>query len=609
MVRGLALAWFVLLSVVCRAADVRVDGAALVVNEVRIYTFQTNHAGLSPSKRAELAAQVVKEFDGKSPVQKLKKGKNWQVAIGTRVVCTLTPEEARPFKVSPQSLAATIAQRLTDTLTLPALAIEKTSLQMPPGKTVGIKLTGYGASKAKLTSSVAGVVTVARGTGVLNVTSLKPGETKIVAQFGENSVETTVAVLPYAFDPRQSYQAQVVGRPADSSVVAGAVASALQAHESVPNGVVVWAKVANAGQLAPGESRTIKAKVHATGTGYFPYDGEVSVKTKNIGPGVKHEDELWYSNDPENIEKPCQLYWAELLQGKSARLLFHHKNEYFSPVIVRYLLANPSDLPAVVTVSVGEGRPDMNPTRAGYIAGDQFLSKWMTGSAEVLTIPPRSTVPLSIRRLGREETCSGLASISLLAHSAPNIVVIGESILPMTLFDEWQSALNVNGAWHAARPRPLDSLHLLLEGKSQDVFLNPFRQQTMDYEAGGRFGFARIGEQPLVDETNQRTLLGNFGVVYDIRGSLTNPTPEPVEVEVLFEASAGYGSGLFYINGDYVKLGLIKPKQEIVLASIKLPPGANKALSIQTMPLSGANYPVTLIVRPTGFELQSAIKR
>lgn len=131
----------------------------------------------------------------------------------------------------------------------------------------------------------------------------------------------------------------------------------------------------------------------------------------------------------------------------------------------------------------------------------------------------------------------------------------------------------------------------------------------MDYEVGGRFGFARIGQEAISNLNSERSLAGNFGVIYDIQGTLSNPTPSPAEVELLFEASAGYGSGLFVINGDLVKIGLIQPKQEIVLATIKLPPGVSKELNLKTIPLSGANYPVTLIVRPTGIELKSNVAR
>lgn len=609
MVRICTLGAFLVASVFGRAIDVRADGPSLIVNEVRIHTFVTKTKGFSPSQRAALAAESLKAYDGPEALTKVAKGKALILKWGQKVVMTINPEEAKVLKVSPQTLAATVSQRIVDAASLPALVVDKTSLTLPPDKGLQVKLTGSGASKAKVLAAVPGVVSVTRSLGTLSLKPIKAGSTQLKIQFGESSIDVAVSVLPYALDPRVKIVAEVVGSPADESVVAGAVASALQAHASVPKGVRIWAKVLDAKSLMPGQFQSVKARVKATGAGYFPFEGEVTVKTNNSGEGVARDDALWYSNEPENIVKTGQLYWAKLGSGKSARLLFHHKNTTAMPVVVRYVVANPSDIPARLTIAVGEGRPDRNPTRAGYIAGDQFLSKWVSRSAEVLTVPPHSAVPLSIRRLATDETCSGLASIGLRAHGAPEVVVLGECLLPISLYDEWQSALNVNGAWHASRPRSLDTMRLKLDGIAQDVFADPFLEQTMDYEAGGRFGFARIGEHPLIDESKQRTLLGNFGVVYDIRGTLKNPTSAPVEVEVLFEASAGYGSGLFYINGDYVKLGLINPKQEIVLASIKLPPGVTKPLRIQTMPLSGANYPVTLIVRPIGFELQTSMKR
>jgi len=290
-------------------------------------------------------------------------------------------------------------------------------------------------------------------------------------------------------------------------------------------------------------------------------------------------------------------------------LLYHHMNTYQLPQVVRYMVVNSSDVPASVSIALGDSRPDRNPTRAGYAAGDQFLTKWMSRSAEIVQVPPRTVVPVTVRLLAHGETCSGLATISLRTGGADKVTVIGDSVLKQMLYDDWQIGEGVIGAWHAIRPKTIESMRLNLVGQMEGVFPEPFRDVRLDYEVGGRFGFTRIGDSPIVNSTSNTSLQGNFGVIYDIQGTLTNPTPSPAEVELLFEASAGYGSGLFVLNGEIVRIGLIDPKREIVLASIKLPPGGSKPLRIQTIPLSGANYPVTLIVRPIGFESFQQEKR
>ncbi len=41
-------------------------------------------------------------------------------------------------------------------------------------------------------------------------------------------------------------------------------------------------------------------------------------------------------------------------------------------------------------------------------------------------------------------------------------------------------------------------------------------------------------------------------------------------------------------------------KEEAKLAKVRLMPGAQKTLTLTTVPLSGSSYPATLVVRPEG---------
>lgn len=591
------------------AIDAHADGRSVFVNNVRIQTFDAPFSGATPEERARTSAEFFKLAKSTDPVSKVKAGLNWKITVGGRVVLFVTPEDAKFKHTTVGSLVATIIQRLVDAFKLPALAADRAEVELPVGVSGTIQLTGWAAGKAGLTSSDKDVAKVERTGGALRVTGLKRGTTTLRAYYNDEEVTVTVTVMPFAFDAAQTLSAQVVGNPADPSVVAGAVSSSIQTRSSIDETCKVWVRVVDAKPLAKGRMTKVKAKVKATGAGYFPFDGDVYVTVKNVGDDLPYEDQLWYSNDPEQVERPGRLYWAELQEGKSARLLYHHQSAYALPQVIRYMVVNPSDKEASVAIALGDSKPDKNPTRAGYVAGDQFLVKWLSRSAEVVQIPPHSIVPLTVRRLGPGETCSGVASLALRKGGAEKLILIGDSVMQQTLYDDWASGQGVIGAWHAVRPRGLDSVRFSLDGQEAGVFPEPFKEMRLDYEVGGRFGFTRIGEKAITNETENTSLPGNFGVIYNIEGTLRNSTSAPAEVEVLFETSAGFGSGLFVLNGELVRVGLIQPKREIVLASIKLPAGTEKPIKIQTMPLSGANYPVTLIVRPTGFESFSVKKR
>ena len=140
---------------------------------------------------------------------------------------------------------------------------------------------------------------------------------------------------------------------------------------------------------------------------------------------------------------------------------------------------------------------------------------------------------------------------------------------------------------------------------SQHVFPSPYRDEAVAYRVGDRFGVCRLGQKPLSSQDDQQRLDGNFGVIYRIRASISNPTALPTDVEVMFEASAGYSGGLFIVNGDFVSTPILQPKDETRIGKFHLSPGAKQSFLITTLPLSGGSYPATITLRP----VQSAANR
>jgi hypothetical protein len=86
--------------------------------------------------------------------------------------------------------------------------------------------------------------------------------------------------------------------------------------------------------------------------------------------------------------------------------------------------------------------------------------------------------------------------------------------------------------------------------------------------------------------------------MYTIKASVENPTETATDIELVFEASAGYSGALFVVNGQYKRIPLLQPKAESEVVRFRLEPKATKALTILTLPLSGGSYPATLTIRP-----------
>src|SRR6185503_10020081 len=101
------------------------------------------------------------------------------------------------------------------------------------------------------------------------------------------------------------------------------------------------------------------------------------------------------------------------------------------------------------------------------------------------------------------------------------------------------------------------------------------------------------------------SLDGNFGVLYKIDVGAQNQTFVGSDLEVVFEASAGYSGALFILNGGLMRTPLLQPKTTARILRMRLEPGQSKRFDLYTMPLSGSSYPATVILRPV--ELGSTV--
>ncbi len=88
----------------------------------------------------------------------------------------------------------------------------------------------------------------------------------------------------------------------------------------------------------------------------------------------------------------------------------------------------------------------------------------------------------------------------------------------------------------------------------------------MDYTVGRRYGFLLLGQKPISGEDHTNNLDGNFGVFSQIKAKIQNPTSTSTDVDLMFEASAGYMGGIFIIDGKLVQTRLLNPKSSIRLA-------------------------------------------
>ena len=338
--------------------------------------------------------------------------------------------------------------------------------------------------------------------------------------------------------------------------------------------------------LAMGQSYSSKARLKVVDSGRSQ-EGVVDLLITNKMLSFLPEQALWYSNEPENINSPGLLGMVELKTKDPLRILSHHINRSSYPILVQMVACNLSSKVAKVVVASGEGAPHTDPVRVGLAAGHKFMRSWMNRQGEIIEIDPGQEVPIFMKKLWPRQTMSGLARVELLGGGPDQLLLKSEASFPYSSSQSFPVT-------YASRTMP-QRLQL-----SKHIYKKPFQTMQANYQYGGRFEFIQIGAHPLSNSDDTKKLAGNFGVIYHIQANLSNPTSKQAEIEIAFEASAGYSGAIFVIDGKLVRPQLLQSKREFLISKIRLASGAKKSIQVMTIPLSGSSYPAMMTIRPKG---------
>jgi len=579
------------------AATVTADGASVVINGTRVLTLRTSAGNMGPRARAAVLARNIGKVAHEGNVEVHRDGPNQLVLVDGALVLTVTKREAKENDSTAVQLATQWARNIRKALQTPPLVVGLESVRMPLGaaKLVPVSGTLYGGMQIQAVDP--SILKAEKTEGGVSIKAVGYGRSELILTAGQIVKTIPIAVMPYGANLPQNHVAIVTGLPASEDTVAGAIESTVRTQIGADPNANLKIQLPKATQILPGESRTYTVRVRATGASVLPAEGPVFVTVKNMALGRVPEQELWYCNEPENLKKPGLLFAAPLRPGTPARMLYHHINMMSQALLVTVEAINNSDEPAQLMVIPGDSKPDTNPVLAGVQAADQFMKGWCASSGEVITIPPRSRLPLAMRKIAHGQTMSGLCYLRLLDVGPDQLTIRTEAKLPFPLDSKWMAAIGSSTPWRQIGAQRLNNMDRDSLLPSIHIYPNPFKSEAGTYQVGGKFTFFRIGEKAISRADKLDTLSGNFGVTYNIRAVIENPTPAASDVELVFEASAGYSGALFIINGQIVRTPLLQPKTEAQVAKYHLEPGSTRTVEIVTVPLSGSSYPATLTIR------------
>lgn len=577
-------------------ADAFAEGGVLYVNEVRVVTFRNSLNNLSAARRAEFAAQSLWPVQRNQRVSLEQQDTSVRLVVGTIGIATVGVDDARAVNSTVESLARQWADQINEAIALQPLEARVANVTVAPGIKDGFVLVGALARKASVTVSDPNLARVERSTGRVEIVGRGVGSTEIVIVNGGLRRTIPVIILPLAASFPQNAVAEVLGSPATNAVVEHAARAAVRRQLQVPNGATVRVLAVQANQIGSGARSRVGADVEVTAPGYYPSKGRVFVDVANIGVWVNREERFFYSNYPESMDEPQKLYWGNFSQTPT-RLLYHHRNKSSRPMTIRAAIYNPSSESIKVALISGDGDPSQNPTLAGFQAADRFLSQWLARTANVVEVPAGQVVPIALRRLSPGETMSGISAFHTLGGGEAEILI--DSQWAENIPIGWRIVDSSATPWATCLPLTLEQSGFEVVRNVRHVYDDAFKSEEFTYSVGGRYGFVRIGQNHLVNANGDFTLFGNFGIIYFIEGKLTNPTGTPVSLDLIYEASAGYGPAVFTIDGQYYRVPFLQAKQEHVMRQFVLQPNETRTVRLTTIPLSGASYPCTITVRPT----------
>jgi len=580
-------------------ADILSDGSNLVINGVQVFTVKTAAGGLGTKERTEVIAKALWEFRRGQTVAVVA-DPGLRVTLQGKTVVTITVAEAKAQGVAPEVLAESWAKAINKALYIPPLVLQSEVINLIVGRSQEIKILGSMARTASITVEPEGSLEVTRNGYRLAIKATSVGEGQLTVRSGDLEKSIPFHVMAVAASLPQSVTTDVTGAPAAKELVLEAIRGAVSTLVQAQPGARISFDIPDIDPLTAGNTKVYQVAARVEAPGFYPSQGTINVTVRNLGGGRVFEDFLWYSNEPENIRTPGQLYFVRLLTDSPGRLLWHHCNKGSAPLLIQYVLANRSDTPARVWVVSGDSEPNLDPTKAGFQAGGDFFGAWLKHQGTVVTIPARGVIPIVLRRMANEETVSGLATLRLMPGGSDDVVLVGNAIYPPELPVEWSGQNSQRKPWLSLRAMDIERFSLPLSGQSKLVFSKPLRQVNFEYQVGGKLGFVRVGQESIASAIGGSPLSGNFGVQYLIEGKISNSTDKNQTVEIVYEASAGYSGALFSVNGGPLIGKMMMSKDEFTIYEKRLAPGQSQDVRIETIPLSGAHYPTTITARTKG---------
>ena len=588
--------------------------ASVTINGHPAATLRTFEAGLGPEERIALVVKRLQALlaAGLAPGEvspHKADGKVWGVRARGGFLILALPAEAQAQGMSSETLARLWASAIARRLDEAPLALSDSGLTIPYGETRIVTVGGAVSPLQVAATDSDGHITQsvwASGRRTVTIRGVSPGRGSVVVSGAGASVSLPVIVMKYAARVAPVVTVTVTGTPSApvdlvTQAVYGGLARAVDAQPGAQLRLVMTPQVT--APLPVGGQMTVHVPLHITGPDLLPVEAGAEVTVVNQEIVQRPATALFYSNDPEQVKHGQTLFTGRLQPFRPVRLDYHHQNESGGMLVFHAELINGSDAPASVQIISGLSLPGADTVQVGRRAGAAFVKAMDGNQGLVLQIPPHARVPVVTQRFAAGLTVSGIVQMQQI-NGQGNAVTLriaaddDQTALASPVGRVLLAALGGGGGAPPLPDMPTDYGQAVpLPPASATIFAAPQINVTANYAVGGRWAYVRIGHtDSLRDQTGKLKLFGNYGADYEVSLTLTNPTALPRIVGLFFAPEAGSAAGVFRVDGGPVlEFSPISPPAEPEIARYTLAPGETRAVRMQTIPLNGSSYPLSVI--------------
>ncbi|MER3554580.1 MAG: hypothetical protein C4331_09590 [Meiothermus sp.] len=309
--------------------------------------------------------------------------------------------------------------------------------------------------------------------------------------------------------------------------------------------------------LEPGQGRTLSV-------------GGTDLTLTPVAPPNGRVTQLLLSNDPENISATRGLFHYSFGQDGGVRLVYHHKNTSAGMLELHIRLSNPGSLDAWVWVSDANAGPVADEIFVGHVATKRWLELYWNRAGQLIQIPPGGQLELTKLTMRPAQVVSGLLEA---------VITQGQNVL-----------LDVCATAPGEDEPPLETY----SNGPVYRFGSLETQVSQTYRAGRSLQLS-LGEGTF-QAGNGKKIRGSWGQIYTYTLNLTNPTNQARTVALQLSADGGVARGVVWLEGQEVELPLLRPGESFVFGRYTLPPGGQRTVTLSTLPASGSNYPLRMLL-------------